>query len=667
MRFFSRLSLLLGLFALALTWQPHVAEAQVPERRSLPPLPTLPVAEGKRVALVIGNSNYLEQQSWRIIPNAARDALYVSHQLRNPVNGAGRFEVLMLVDANYEQMKTGIERFTAMAAEADVALVYYAGHGFEFNLENYLVPVDAPQAVSPISVERAHIKMADVIKASTAKQFSLFFLDACRTTDALRNTGENRAGNRASLFGAIDARGSGVIYSASRGESAYDAVPAGATQSPFAKAVIRYLNYPGLNLYEFFSYVSLTVEKETAGFTPLQSPTIGGRGGHQFFMVPRAQPASTETSVTAQPTPAPVPATISAPQTATAQAEPAPPPPPASPPSVDWGSYEQCMRGELVRENVLIPRANCASLFGLEIPEPAAAPIFSAGGGVLITLPELTPLEIASELLDEDDYKWIALQVLEDYSIERLKALSEQDDPLASVVLGYLHFEGLTVERSLMDAKRYLQRAAATGHPEGLYALALFQEALRDEEVVGIEFDRRIDELYREAYGKGNLKAGLALADLYSTGLLPMPDEEPSEPIEIWKRFAEMGDPTSHMERAIRDIDADFHVAALKEMADQDNWEAASQLCLIDYDEDPIARLDYCLAAAEEGDEMAIYLITVELLPEIKHDLSDSEIIYWARIGLNSPYVPVEMVPCLEALAEDARVTASCTVSRELL
>ncbi len=127
---------------------------------------------GRRVALVIGNSRYANVPR---LPNAGVDATDVSAALERI-----GFTVTQVQDADYGQMRASLQKFSADADGADMALVYYAGHGFEVENKNYLVPIDA-RLKSDRDIDFETIPLAVVEgSVSGAKTLSMVILDACR-------------------------------------------------------------------------------------------------------------------------------------------------------------------------------------------------------------------------------------------------------------------------------------------------------------------------------------------------------------------------------------------------------------------------------------------------------------------------------------------------------
>ncbi len=95
-----------------------------------------PAWAAKRVALVLGNSLY---QNAPQLPNPALDAAAVASTLNN----AGFDVVESRHDLAAPEMRRALRDFADRASDADIAVIYYAGHGIEVEGNNYLIPVDA--------------------------------------------------------------------------------------------------------------------------------------------------------------------------------------------------------------------------------------------------------------------------------------------------------------------------------------------------------------------------------------------------------------------------------------------------------------------------------------------------------------------------------------------
>ena len=87
----------------------------------------------KRVALLIGNV-----KSGTSTPQPANDAVDVLQSLSKL-----GFTVTLTRDGTYNDMRQALLKFNQEAKEADIAIVFYAGHGMEVNGENWLIPIDA--------------------------------------------------------------------------------------------------------------------------------------------------------------------------------------------------------------------------------------------------------------------------------------------------------------------------------------------------------------------------------------------------------------------------------------------------------------------------------------------------------------------------------------------
>src|SRR5262245_38715959 len=155
-----------------------------------------PAFADKRVALVVGNSSY---QTVPRLPNPSRDASAVAKMLRD----AGFDTVDIQLNVENLEFKRAIRKFEAEADQADIAVVYYAGHGLEIAGTNYLIPVDARLASDRDADDEAISLERLVSSADGARRLRLVILDACRDNPFVTSMRRERkvAASRAVLAG----------------------------------------------------------------------------------------------------------------------------------------------------------------------------------------------------------------------------------------------------------------------------------------------------------------------------------------------------------------------------------------------------------------------------------------------------------------------------------
>src|SRR3569832_376871 len=126
------------------------------------------------VALVIGQSDYTG--SLPRLANPHNDAEAMGKLL-----GELGFTVATAYDGDHAALRNAIDAFEAGAKGADVALVYYSGHGIEAGGENYLVPVDAD--LSTPQQAGATLLPVSAVLDDLAKTVpvTIVLLDACRS------------------------------------------------------------------------------------------------------------------------------------------------------------------------------------------------------------------------------------------------------------------------------------------------------------------------------------------------------------------------------------------------------------------------------------------------------------------------------------------------------
>jgi Caspase domain/Domain of unknown function (DUF4189)/Putative peptidoglycan binding domain len=238
------------------------------------------VAE-KRVALVIGNSNY---RNVARLPNPERDAASMAKLFKD----AGFDTVVVSNNVGNLEFKRALRKFEDAATDSDIAVVYYAGHGLEVGGINYLVPVDAKLA-SDRDVEDEAVGLSRLLESvDAARRFRLIILDACRdnpftvTMKRLRHTASRAI--TPGLAKVEPARPDTLIaYAAKAGSTAEDGDD---IHSPFATALLDNLVVPGLDIRLVLGRVRDEVIKITGG---RQEPFVyGSLGGAVISLVPTA-------------------------------------------------------------------------------------------------------------------------------------------------------------------------------------------------------------------------------------------------------------------------------------------------------------------------------------------------------------------------------------------
>ena len=237
----------------------------------------------ERVALVIGNARYAHAPA-----------------LANPLNDAGDigaalgrlgFKVTRLDNAGYDKMRRGLRAFTRQASTAEVALVFYAGHGIEVDKRNFLIPIDA-RLQSDREVEFETVSLDLVSRAvEGASGLGLVILDACRDNPfaaAMKRSGAKRSIGRG--LARVEPSGETLVAYAAKGGSV--AADGRGRNSPYTTALLAHVEEPGLEVGLMFRKVRDAVLKKTNG---QQEPFVYGSlssKGFYFSKAPVATPVA---------------------------------------------------------------------------------------------------------------------------------------------------------------------------------------------------------------------------------------------------------------------------------------------------------------------------------------------------------------------------------------
>jgi uncharacterized caspase-like protein len=241
------------------------------------------VPSGKRIALVIGNSQY---RSVPVLANPVHDAAIVADSLR----AVGFQDVRLLNDATHDSLVRALKSFADDADKADWAMIYYAGHGIEVGGTNYLVPVDAKLA-SDRDVEYEAIALDQIMSATEgARKLHLVILDACRDNpfvNQIKRTVASRSIGRGLAQIEPDS-GTLVVYAAKHGQIALDGE---GTNSPFATAFVKRIMTPHVEIRKLFDLVRDDVMSATGRRQqPFSYGSVPGSQDFFFMDAERAEP-----------------------------------------------------------------------------------------------------------------------------------------------------------------------------------------------------------------------------------------------------------------------------------------------------------------------------------------------------------------------------------------
>jgi uncharacterized caspase-like protein len=238
-----------------------------------------PALAEKRVALVIGNSAYKSVSPLR---NPANDAAAIAAMFKKA--GFDVVDTRLNVSAN--EMRRALREFGSKTGDADVAVIYYAGHGIELDGNNYLIPVDAVLERDTDVFDEALGLDRVLVAVEPATQLRLIILDACRDNPFSR-TMKRTIGTRSVGRGLAKVEPSApntiIAFAAKAGSVAADG---DSRNSPFATALVDHLTEPGLDLRKAFGFVRDDVLKATNNG---QEPFIyGSLGGNDVALVAAA-------------------------------------------------------------------------------------------------------------------------------------------------------------------------------------------------------------------------------------------------------------------------------------------------------------------------------------------------------------------------------------------
>ena len=239
-------------------------------------LATIGIARAeKRIALIVGNSNY---QTITRLDNPKNDAKLMADTLRalgfTLVGGGAQ------LDLDKPSLDIAVQNFGRQVQGADVALFYYAGHGVQVAGANYLVPVSAnPTREADVDFQMVDVNLVLRQMQGAGTRLNMVILDACR------NNPFGARGLRAAEGGLAQMRapeGTLISYATQPGSVAQDGADG---NSPYTKALATTVRQAGLDIFQTFNQVGLAVKRSTGG---AQQPWVSSSpiDGNFYFVAP---------------------------------------------------------------------------------------------------------------------------------------------------------------------------------------------------------------------------------------------------------------------------------------------------------------------------------------------------------------------------------------------
>jgi tetratricopeptide (TPR) repeat protein len=208
----------------------------------------------KRIALVIGNSDYQYQQK---LKNPVRDAILMAETLES-------LDFDVILDTNITTKRKFVKaiiEFGAKRESYDVGFIFYAGHGMQVNGKNYLLPTEEDFEDKEDLVEQFAVGAEMIMEYLTKQtdQINVLILDACRN-NPIQNTRSVGVGGLAGM----QATGSLIAFSTTAGNVAKDGY---GDHSIYCMSLVKNMLKEGIDIYKVFTNVRKEVLQKTGQST----------------------------------------------------------------------------------------------------------------------------------------------------------------------------------------------------------------------------------------------------------------------------------------------------------------------------------------------------------------------------------------------------------------
>jgi uncharacterized caspase-like protein len=211
-----------------------------------------------RVALVIGNGHYPDANE--PLKQSINDARALTTILRRD-----GFDVIMVEDANRDDMRSAVRRLEAKIGPDTTALLFFSGFGIQSGRESYMIPVDA-RIWKEADVRRDGLSVDAVLGAMKERsaRVKLAVIDASR-----RNPYERRFRSYSQGLAPINVPDNALILSSATPGQVVD--ESGGQYSLLMAELLKSLDTPNPDAEAVFSKTRIAVSRASDG---TQVPTV---------------------------------------------------------------------------------------------------------------------------------------------------------------------------------------------------------------------------------------------------------------------------------------------------------------------------------------------------------------------------------------------------------
>jgi len=191
---------------------------------------TLNLLQAKKIALLIGNNDY----SFQPLSNPLHDVDGIYKTLIEI--GFKKSDIKVLKNASKTEMESELANFSQRATSAEIALVYFSGHGMQVNNRNYMFPARTT-ATKPVDLFGL-VDLDYFIQSASSAKYGIILVDACRNNPLVKyfQNGKHKGSVAKKGLGQVTPTVGQVVigFATSAGDTADDG---NGRMSPYAKAL----------------------------------------------------------------------------------------------------------------------------------------------------------------------------------------------------------------------------------------------------------------------------------------------------------------------------------------------------------------------------------------------------------------------------------------------